>query len=154
MDWVEGGKIDRVTPRNSQMRYLPLQNRLSARPLGELSVVDIRVRDTQGVQGEQARPTEVVSTQVVDKRHDTIISAIDQHDTSGTKVRETATGSNGQPNPTDHCARSSQRSSVRSIDGYRAVLAPPAVCYAGCATAYLRVNTFDDQRPEMPMRVQ
>ena len=77
MDRVEGGKIDRVTPRNSQMRYLPLQNRLSAGPLGALSVVDIRVRDTQGVQGEQARPTEVVSTQVVDERHDAIISAID-----------------------------------------------------------------------------
>jgi hypothetical protein len=60
------------------MRYLPLQNRLPARPLGELPVVDIRVRDTQGVQGEQARPTEVVSTQVVDERHDAIISAIYQ----------------------------------------------------------------------------
>ena len=78
MDRIEGGKIDCVTPGNSQMRYLPLQNRFSARPLGELSVVDIRVRDTQGVQGEQARPTEVVSTQVVDERHDAIISAIDQ----------------------------------------------------------------------------
>ena len=78
MDRVEGGKIDRVTPRNSQMRYLPLQNRLSARPLGELSFVDIWVRDTQGVQGEQARPAEVASTQVVDKRHDAIISAVDQ----------------------------------------------------------------------------
>jgi hypothetical protein len=57
---------------------LPLQNRLSARPLGELSVVDIRVRGTQGVQGEQARPAEVASTQVVDERHEAIISAIDQ----------------------------------------------------------------------------
>ena len=77
MDWVEGGKIDRVTPRNSQMRDLPLQNRLSAGPLVALSVVDIRVLDTQGVQGKQARPTEVVSTQVVDERHDAIISSID-----------------------------------------------------------------------------
>jgi hypothetical protein len=77
MDRVEGGKIDGVSPGNSQMRYLSLQNRLSASPLGALSVVDIRVRDPQGVQGQQARPTEVVSTQVVDERHDAIISAID-----------------------------------------------------------------------------
>jgi hypothetical protein len=78
MDRVEGGKIDGVTPCNSQMRYLPLQNRLATRPLGELPIVDIRVRDTQGVQGEQSRPTEVASAQVVDERHDAIISAIDQ----------------------------------------------------------------------------
>ena len=49
------------------MRYLPLQNRLSPGPLGALPVVDIRVRATQGVQGEQAGPAEVVSTQVVDE---------------------------------------------------------------------------------------
>jgi len=78
MDRVEGGKIDGVTPRNSQMRYLPLQNRLAAGPLGALSVVDIRVRDTKYVQGEQTRPTEVVSAQVVDEGHDAIISAIDR----------------------------------------------------------------------------
>ena len=77
MNRVQGGKIDRVTPGNSQMRHLPSQNRLSARPLGALPVVDIRVRATQGVQGEQARPTEVVSTQVIHERHDVIISVID-----------------------------------------------------------------------------
>jgi hypothetical protein len=78
MDRVQGGKVDRVTPRNSQMRYLPLQNRLSPGPLGALSVVDIRVRDTQSVQGEQAGPAEVVSTQVVDEGHDAIIAAIER----------------------------------------------------------------------------
>ena len=78
MDRVEGGKIDRVTPRNSQMRYLPLQNRLSPGPLGALPVVDIRVRDTQCVQGEQAGPTEVVGTQVADEGHDAIIPAMER----------------------------------------------------------------------------
>ena len=46
MDRIEGGKIDRVTPRNSQMRYSPLQNRLSTGPLRALSFVDVRVRVT------------------------------------------------------------------------------------------------------------
>lgn len=78
MDRVEGGKVDRVSLCNSQMRNLPVQNRLTAGPLGALSVVDVRVRDTQGVQREQARPTEVVSTQVVDERHEAIIPAIEQ----------------------------------------------------------------------------
>lgn len=59
------------------MRYLPLQNRLSPSPLDALPVVDIRVRDTQSVQGEQAGPTEVVSTQVVHEGHGVIISAVE-----------------------------------------------------------------------------
>ena len=60
------------------MRYVPLQNRLSPGPLGIPPVIDIRVRDTQSVQGEQAGPAEVVSTQVVDEGHDAIIPAIER----------------------------------------------------------------------------
>jgi hypothetical protein len=75
VNWVKRGEVDRVTPRHTKMRHLPLEDGLAAIPLGPLSVVYIGMSVAEIVERQQVSAPEVIGAQMVEEGHPRIVAA-------------------------------------------------------------------------------